>query len=66
MTLKIHYSVHHVHVHLTLDYDNMYSETDFRPEIQFAYGQAGSGDPPLTVSLTIKYPFFTASHSGMV
>ena len=30
----------------------------------FAYGQAGSGDPspPLTVSLTVKYPvFFTAS-----
>ena len=24
-----------VHVHLTLDYDNMYSETDFRPEIQY-------------------------------
>ena len=22
-------------VHLTLDYDNMYSETDFRPEIQY-------------------------------
>ena len=22
-------------VHLTLDYDNMYSETDFTPEIQY-------------------------------
>ena len=27
----------------------------------FAYGQGGSGDPPpLTVSLTVKYPFFYA------
>ena len=26
-------------VHLTLDYDNMYSETDFTPEIQYMYNR---------------------------
>ena len=31
----------------------------------FAYGQAGGPSPSLTASLTVKYPFFTASQVGV-
>ena len=36
-----------------------YSKGEKVKIVTFAYGQAGSGDPtPITVSLTVKYPFF--------